>query len=595
MGQRVCWPRLAWPRVMGTALLILAVFAGGLEMPATVQAQDAGDPAVDPAAELLIPPGPVEPVLPVEPAPWEGEVETLEYVEPANPLDVADAAAVWAGKTTRLNLSDDTFITSGQPGTNYSNLSTMGLGWPNDNYKASRILLKVNVGPLPDKAKIYSAKLYMYLDSFSPATPPSTMRLNGALIRNGWRESDVNWNNASGIGGGQWHLGDVSTNLGWKGFTITSQVQQWINGQGNNGLMIIGYEVSPNGRTFRSRHYGGSEPYVEVNYECDTLPPVTTISKLPDTSPGVFQVKWSGYDQAPKNCSPTGIRKFAVQYRINNGGWQDWKSTTATSATFDNYANNNDVVDFRVSADDNAGNVEKRPSNPQASTRIISQAPVVTMTPLPAYTNSASFTINWTATSAPIGVQSYDVQWQVNNGGWADLLVGTTQTSYVVSGAQSEYTYGFRVRGRDRLGNVGAYPPAPQAQTTVVLYPIAKMVPFRPNIINSSSPVTTTFPMFWTGNTPPGTTITQYQIHYRVRDLSGTVLQPWTVWQSFDGTVTNVTFPIKLGNGVYEFEATATNNLGQTTPFAGKAEATMIVDLNDTIQPQAYMAEVWHR
>ncbi len=80
-----------------------------------------------------------------------------------------------------------------------------------------------------------------------------------------------------------------------------------------------------------------------------------------------------------------------------------------------------------------------------------------------------------------------------------------------------------------------------------------------------------------------------------MRDLSGTVLQPWTVWQSFDGTVTNVTFPIKLGNGVYEFEATATNNLGQTTPFAGKAEATMIVDLNDTIQPQAYMAEVWHR
>lgn len=595
MQQRVRLRSLAWLRIMGSALLILAVLAAGLAAPANAQAQDVGDPTIDPTAEVVGPPGPVEPVLPVEPAAWEGEVDILEYVEPLAPMDVADTAAVWAGKTTRISLSDDTFIASGQPGTNFSNLSTMGLGWPNDGYQASRILLKVNVGPLPDKAKIYNAKLYMYLDSASPATPPTTMHLNGALIRNGWRESEVNWNNASGIGGGQWRLGDVGTSPGWKGFNLTSQVQQWVNGQGNNGLMIIGYEVSPNGRIFRSRHYGGSEPYVEVSYECDTLPPVTKVNGLPSTSPGSFTVTWGGYDQAPKGCTPTGIRKFAVQYRINGGAWVDWKSTTSTSATFDNYAPNGSTVDFRVYADDNAGNVEAKPKNPQATTRIVSQAPVVTMTPLPAVTNASSFTIQWNATSALIGVASYDVQWQINNGGWADLLAGTTQTSYAVANAQSEYTYAFRVRARDRVGNVSAYPAVPQASTTVVLYPIATMTTFNPNIINANSPVTTSFTLRWTGNTPPGTVITQYQIHYRVRDFSGAIVQNWSVWQTFDGSLTNVTFPIQLSNGLYDFEATATNDKGQTTPFAGKAEATMIVDQNNSIQPRAYMPQVAHR
>ena len=165
----------------------------------------------------------------------------------------------------------------------------------------------------------------------------------------------------------------------------------------------------------------------------------------------------------------------------------------------------------------------------------------------------------------------------------------------MVSNAQSEFTYAFRVRARDRVGNVGVWPAEPQARTTVVLHPIATMSPFNPNIINASSPVTTSFTLRWTGNTPPGTMITQYQIHLRVRDFSGAIVQNWSVWQTFDGSVTNVTFPIQLGNGLYDFEATATNDKGQTTPFAGKAEATMIVDLNGTITPKAYMPQVAHR
>ena len=186
-----------------------------------------------------------------------------------------------------------------------------------------------------------------------------------------------------------------------------------------------------------------------------------------------------------------------------------------------------------------------------------------------------------------MGVAGYDLQYQANSGSWVDLLVNSKQTSYQFVNAQNEVTYGFRVRARDTLGNIGAWPGAAQAVTTVVLYPIAKVTPFYPNIIQSTSPVTTSFTVNWTSSTPPGTFITSYVIYSRVRNLQGVIVQPWQVWQTInDGGATNAVYTIGLGDGIYDFEATATNNLGQTTPVTGQPEATMIVDLGDTFKVQ---------
>ena len=132
------------------------------------------------------------------------------------------------------------------------------------------------------------------------------------------------------------------------------------------------------------------------------------------------------------------------------------------------------------------------------------------------------------------------------------------------------------------MGNVGSFPTSSQAQTTVVLFPIARVTPFNPNVINSTSPVTTSFTLNWTGSTPPGTTITSYTIYSRVFNLQGQQLQPWQLWQTFDGSFSSASYPIGLGNGIYEFEASATNNQGQTTPVTQQPEAIMIVDLDDT-------------
>lgn len=556
MQQRICLRRSAYLRSAGPILLVLAVLLAQLALPAGVWAQDDLD---EPA-----------PVAVVQPA---GETATL-------------------GTTVQLTANRDTFIASNQPNTNFGGLSNLDTGWY-ASFGAVRPLIRFGLGSVPSNARIYSAQLFMYLD-FSLPNNDGGMQLNYARATQSWSEGDATWNNAAGIGGSQSQLGTVWSNPGWASFDLTSQVQQWVNGQSNNGIMIIGNEDSSlsRARIFRSREYGGSAPYLLVNYECDTLAPSTTMSGLPQYSPAIFTASWSGQDLAPSGCQPSGIHKHHVQFRVNGGPWVDWKSTTQSSETFSNYAPNGAIVDFRTWADDNAGNVENTPSGPTTSTIIVSQAPIVNMTPLPTYTNAPSFMVSWTPGSTPVGVAGYDLQYQINGGPWADLLVATLQTSYQFVNAQNEATYGFRARARDVLGNVGAFPPGAQVQTTVVLFPIAKVVPFNPNIINSTSPVTTSFTVNWTGSTPPGTTITSYTIYSRVFDLQGQQVQPWIAWQAFEGSVTSAPYTIQLGNGIYQFEATATNNLGETTPVLQQPEGIMIVDLDDTIDVRTILAYV---
>ena len=539
---------------LGPVLLVLFLLLAQLAVPAAAAAQDAPD----------------EPSVPV-------------VVQPAG-------ETATQGTSVQINVGKDTFIASNQPNTNFGGLSNLDVGWY-ASFGAVRPLLKFGLDSIPSNAHINGAQLFLYLD-FSLPNNDSGMRLNYARATQSWSEGSATWNNAAGIGGSQSNLGTVGSNPGWASFDLTSQVQQWVNGQSNNGLMIIGDETQSSGRAriFRSRDYGGYTPYLLVNYECDTLAPATFMNTLPQYSPAVFTASWGGQDRAPSGCQPSGIRKRHVQYQINGGAWVDWKSTTQTSETFNNFAPNGAIVGFRTYADDNAGNVEQTPSGATTTTIIVSQAPPVTMAPLPTYTNAASFTVSWTPGSTPVGVAGYDLQYQANSGPWTDLLVNSTQTSYLFSNAQNEVTYGFRVRARDNLGNIGAWPNTAQAVTTVVLFPIARVTPFYPNIIQSTSPVTTSFTVNWTSSTPPGTFITSYVIYSRVRNFQGVVVQPWQVWQTInDGAITNAVYTIGLGDGLYDFEATATNNIGQSTPVTGQPESTMIVDLGDTFKTQNIM------
>jgi hypothetical protein len=122
------------------------------------------------------------------------------------------------------------------------------------------------------------------------------------------------------------------------------------------------------------------------------------------------------------------------------------------------------------------------------------------------------------------------------------------------------------VQAVDHAGNVQ---PACYAQTstTVLVNPLARVLPFNPPIIQSTAPVTKSFNVSWEGYTPPGTYLTSYTIRYRYNTGSGWTA--WTLWPSppFPAAQTSAAFNwFNLGlpgEATYQFQATAANNLNQ--------------------------------
>ena len=86
--------------------------------------------------------------------------------------------------------------------------------------------------------------------------------------------------------------------------------------------------------------------------------------------------------------------------------------------------------------------------------------------------------------------------------------------------------------------------------------------------------------MTWQGYTPPGTYLTTITVTYRYNS------SPWTFWSTFSPTRTSAAFnwfDLHLPNeAVYQFQATAANNLNQS-PYELPSQywQTMIVDMQD--------------
>ncbi len=93
------------------------------------------------------------------------------------------------------------------------------------------------------------------------------------------------------------------------------------------------------------------------------------------------------------------------------------------------------------------------------------ESPTTWIDSLPAQSNCGQVPVSWTGTDNLSWVVDFDVQVQVNGGAWADWLVATTATSAVYDSASYGDSVGFRVRGRDVVGNQSDYSAA--AYTTI--------------------------------------------------------------------------------------------------------------------------------
>lgn len=112
--------------------------------------------------------------------------------------------------------------------------------------------------------------------------------------------------------------------------------------------------------------------------------------------------------------------------------------------------------------------------------------PVVSIDPLPATQSTNTFAVSWDDGNdgSGSGIATHDVQYRAGAAAWVNWLSGTGQTSADFTGNNGE-TYSFRVRARDRAGNLGNYSTA--VSTTINAMSGALSISTSPSYLSFSS------------------------------------------------------------------------------------------------------------
>lgn len=476
--------------------------------------------------------------------------------------------------TLEIPVGADTFTTSGLPNTNWSTNPNLRVGFNQTlGHGAQRVYLFFDVSSIPGNATVQSALLRAFVNGFSP-NGDAPMGLLARFLSTPWDASLLTWNNYQPSWGLEIGVGQIAATTGWIEAPLTSAVGEWVAGtRPNNGILIQGDETpQQRERVFTALNANnGLHPRLVVTYDVivDTTPPTSSVNQLATWSPGTFNVSWSGTD----NPGGSGIKNYDVQFRANNGVWQNWlTATTTTSASFT--GQNGTRYDFRVRAVDKQNNVEAWPANPDTGTTVDTMPPSATVNPLPQYTFANTFNVTWVGTdtgsgpSGGSGIAHFDVEFQLNGGPWTPFATMTTTTSGTVLNALSGQVYAFRARAVDKVGNVQPLPANPQAQTTVSLgNPVASIMPFNVPISTVNN-----FLVQWTGQAPPGATIVAYDVQFR---FNGGAWQNWLT----NVNVTSQQFSAISGDGVYEFQVRARDSIGRVSPFNGGPASSIAVDV----------------
>jgi hypothetical protein len=296
-------------------------------------------------------------------------------------------------------------------------------------------------------------------------TSQSVYEVTDSLLYNGVSSNNLNINNQFVDGFADNYLyddgthGDVTANdstftnsgIGTEG-TITGPRTVRVTAQIQDGRgWLHGTAVEVSGLSVVSQ--APAAPTSSVN----SLPHYTASTSIP--------LSWSGNDGGGP-----GLAAFDIFVSDNSGAFTLWKSFPATTTSANYIGQDGHTYGFYSVAIDNGGNVQSTPSGAQASTLVDVTPPTSSVSALPTYTPTTSFTLNWSGSDGAngSGIATFNI-YVSDNGApaalWQSFPVTTTSATYT---GQDGHAYTFYSLATDNANNAQTVP-GTLAGTTVIL------------------------------------------------------------------------------------------------------------------------------
>lgn len=208
----------------------------------------------------------------------------------------------------------------------------------------------------------------------------------------------------------------------------------------------------------------------QANTRVDATPPIATVTALPQyTYSDAFTVRWGGADIGANGQPGSGIVRYDVEYRVNGGAWQPFKTNTTDTSGQVTQAAPGATYGFRARARDLVGNQQAFSATAQAQTTLSLGNPTARIIPfINGISRQATFLVQWTGTAAPgAAIMNYDVESRFNNGPWTPWHDSFAAASAQFTAIQGDGVYSFRVRARDNAGRVSDWAEGPANRIAV--------------------------------------------------------------------------------------------------------------------------------
>ncbi len=252
-------------------------------------------------------------------------------------------------------------------------------------------------------------------------------------------------------GGSSWRIGRAQV----------TNTESNVTGAGN-GLNIGFYARARDNAGNEGPEPSGSGS-IQTWTRIDAEPPNATVNPLPEASANAFTVSW--YDT--RENSQSGLRYFDVQWRTENGQWQQLVYHTTATSTLFNLGQNGVTYEFRARGVDNVGN-EQPWGEAQAVTTVFVEPVANIVIPFspPIYPLETSpmpydgFPVQWVGQAPPgSSIVSFDVEFRrPGNPTWLHLYSGpNTAATFNLAAGDPDGWYAFRATASDSAGRTGSF------------------------------------------------------------------------------------------------------------------------------------------